>query len=119
LATTRVAEATQASKNAELESVVSAQVQKIAELEVVYASLKWEKENIIASYRWLSDKYKMFVAKAELTETHAVEFDGVKEELDKETHDYTDYRLNVWRRLRGLHEVVASSFGEVKARCLP
>jgi hypothetical protein len=57
--------------------------------------------------------------KAELTEAHAVELGGMKEELDRETQDYMDYRLNVRRCLRGLHEVVASSFREVKARCLP
>jgi hypothetical protein len=43
----------------------------------------------------------------------------VKEELDKETQGYTDYRLNVWHRHCNLQEVVASSFGEVRTRCLP
>jgi hypothetical protein len=30
--------------------------------------------------------------KAELTEAHAVELGGMKEELDRETQDYMDYR---------------------------
>jgi hypothetical protein len=32
---------------------------------------------------------------------------------------YTEYHQNVHRRLRELHETVASSFYEVKAQCLP
>jgi hypothetical protein len=90
LATTRAAKAAQASKNAELESVVSAQAQKIARLEAACASLKQEKENITAGYRRQLDKHKTFVAKveekkAEPTEAHAVELARVKEELDQET----------------------------------
>jgi hypothetical protein len=39
--------------------------------------------------------------------------------LNEETQNYTDYCLNVRCRLYKLHEAVASSFEEVKARCLP
>jgi hypothetical protein len=45
--------------------------------------------------------------------------DKIQEELNEETQNYTDYRLNVRRCLCELHEVVASSFEEVKVRCLP
>jgi hypothetical protein len=79
---------------------------------------------VAARCRRLSDKHKAFVAKAEqekaeLTEAHAMELAEMKEELDKETQGYTDYRLNVQCCLWGLHEVLASSFREVKALCLP
>jgi hypothetical protein len=33
-----------------------------------------------------------------------------------ETRSYADYHMNVHRCLHGLHELVASSFDEVKAR---
>jgi hypothetical protein len=77
-----------------------------------------------ARCRRLSDKHKAFVAKAEqekveLMEAHAMELAEMEEELDKETQGYTDYRLNVQCCLWGLHEVLASSFREVKALCLP
>jgi hypothetical protein len=39
--------------------------------------------------------------------------------LDKETQEYTDYCLNMWHCLHDLRGVVASTFGEVKAWCLP
>jgi hypothetical protein len=56
----------------------------------------------------------------ELVETHATELARLRGDLDLETHSsYTNYRLNVCRRLRELHEIVASSFVEVKAWCLP
>jgi predicted transcriptional regulator len=100
--------------------VVNTQAQKIMVLEAACTGLRQEKENATAGYRRLSDKHKALVVEAEqekveLMETHAMELAGVKEELDKETQDYTDHRLNVRHRLRGLHEVVASSFKEVKA----
>jgi hypothetical protein len=57
--------------------------------------------------------------KAELMEAHAVELAEVKEYLEREMQDCKDYHLNIQRHLRGLHEVVASSLGEVKARSLP
>jgi hypothetical protein len=40
-------------------------------------------------------------------------------ELNEETRSYTNYHLNVRHHLHELHEVAASSFKEVKARCLP
>jgi hypothetical protein len=43
----------------------------------------------------------------------------IQEELNEETRNYTDYRLNVRRHLHELHEVVALSLEKVKARCLP
>jgi predicted nuclease with TOPRIM domain len=120
----RVVETAQATKNVELESLVKLQAQKIAELEATYVNLNHEKESLTSSYQRLSEKHKTLVEKvdwekAELAEAHAMELAGVQEELDKETQDYTDYRLNMRHRLRDLHGVVASSFGEVKARCLP
>jgi hypothetical protein len=33
--------------------------------------------------------------KARIAETHAAELAGVKDELVKETQDYTDYHLNI------------------------
>jgi seryl-tRNA synthetase len=97
-------------------------LKKIAELKAACASLKQEKENVTASYRRLSKKYKALVVrteqeKVEVAVAHVTDLAMVKKELDKETQDYTKYRLNVRRCLRGLHEVVASSFGEVKAWC--
>jgi uncharacterized coiled-coil protein SlyX len=99
LASNRVVEVAHANRNATLESMMSAQAQKIAELEAACTSLRHEKENITAGYRRLSDKHKVFVVmveqeKAELAEAHAAELAGMKEELDKETKGYTDYRLN-------------------------
>jgi hypothetical protein len=43
----------------------------------------------------------------------------ITDELDKETQGYIEYHLNVRHRLRDLHDVVASSFEEVKAQCFP
>jgi chromosome segregation ATPase len=111
-------------KNAELELLVNSQAEKITELETTYADLKREKESITASYRRLSDKHKMFTEKAErekteLVETHMMELARLRGDLDLETRNYTEYRLNVHRRLHELHEIVASSFDKVKARCLP
>jgi uncharacterized coiled-coil protein SlyX len=96
----RAAEAAQASKNTELESVISAQAQKIMELEKAYANLKLEKENATAGYRRLLEKHKELgdkatQEKAEIVEAHAAELAEVKDELVKETRGYTDYRLNV------------------------
>jgi uncharacterized coiled-coil protein SlyX len=120
----RAAEAAQASKNTELESVISAQAQKIMELEKAYANLKLEKENATAGYRRLLEKHKELgdkatQEKAEIVEAHAAELAEVKDELVKETRGYTDYRINVQHLLRILHEMLAASFGEVKAWCLP
>jgi hypothetical protein len=114
----------QVNEKAELESLVNAQAQKTAKLIAAYAILKLEKEIVMAGCWRLSEKQKMLVdkteqEKAELAKARATKLVRVKEELDKETQDYTDYRLNMWHRLRDLHGVVASSFGEVKPWCLP
>jgi phage host-nuclease inhibitor protein Gam len=124
LAAKRVVEVAQANKNVELESVISAQAQKFVELEEAYTNLKLEKENVTTGYRRLSEKHKRLgkkieQEKAETAEAHATELARVKDELAKETQEYTDYRLNVRHRLRNLHEVLVASFGEVKARCFP
>jgi hypothetical protein len=55
----------------------------------------------------------------ELVETHATKLAGLQGDMDLETHSYTEYRQNVHHWLRELHEVMASSFNEVHARCLP
>jgi uncharacterized coiled-coil protein SlyX len=58
LAARKAAKTVHANKIAELESETAAQAKRIAELEEAYASLKLEKENMIAGYRRLADKYK-------------------------------------------------------------
>jgi predicted nuclease with TOPRIM domain len=77
----RAMKAAQVNKNAELESLVNAHAQKIAELKAAYANLKLEKENLMADYQRLLEKHKMFVEKtelekAELVEAHATELAG-------------------------------------------
>jgi hypothetical protein len=90
----------QVNENAELESLVNAQAQKTAKLIAAYAILKLEKEIVMAGCWRLSEKQKMLVdkteqEKAELEKARATKLVRVKEELDKETQDYTDYRLNM------------------------
>jgi hypothetical protein len=75
-------------------------------------------------YRRLAEKHKVLVEKAEqekikLAEAHAAKLTKLHNDLNLETRSYTEYCQNVRRRLRELHEVVASSFDEVKAQCLP
>jgi hypothetical protein len=103
---------------------VNSQAKKITELETVYANLKLEKESITTGYGRLSDKHKMVTKKAEqekmeLVKTHATELAKLRGDLDLETRSYTEYGLNVCRRLHKLHKTLASSFDEVKAWCLP
>jgi hypothetical protein len=100
LAVKRTTEAVQANENAELESLVNAQAQKIAKLIAACAILKLEKEIVMAGCWRLSEKQKTLVdkmeqEKAELAKARETELVRVKEELDKETQDYTDYCLNV------------------------
>jgi hypothetical protein len=90
----------QVNENAELESLVNVQAQKTAKLIAAYAILKLEKEIVMAGCWRLSEKQKMLVdkteqEKAELEKARATKLVRVKEELDKETQDYTDYRLNM------------------------
>jgi hypothetical protein len=47
-----------------------------------------------------------------------MELAKVQGELDQETRNCNDYRLNVRCRLYHLHEIVASTFDEVGVRCL-
>jgi hypothetical protein len=91
---------------------------------MAYANLKHEKDNVTAGYRRPVEKHNAFTAKSEqekteLAKTHATELSKLRGHLDLETRNYTEYRQNVLRRLHELHETVASSFGEVKAQCLP
>jgi hypothetical protein len=72
----------------------------------------------------LAEKHKSLTERAEhekakLAEAHAVEITKLREDLDLETHSDTEYRHTIRRWLHDLHEVVASSFEEVKAQCLP
>jgi hypothetical protein len=65
-------------KSAELEVLVKSQAEKIAHLKKACADLKREKESVTASYRRLSEKYKMFTEKAKqektnLAKAHATE----------------------------------------------
>jgi hypothetical protein len=57
--------------------------------------------------------------KMELVETHATELAKLWGDMDLETHSYTEYLQNVHRQLHELHKMVASSFNEVQAWCLP
>jgi hypothetical protein len=114
-----VAESVHAARNAELESLVKSQAQKIAKLEVICVDLKREKEGVTTDYQRLSEKHKTLIEKTEwerteLAEAHATELAKVQGELDQETQNYTDYRLNVSRHLCHLHEIMASSFDEVR-----
>jgi predicted nuclease with TOPRIM domain len=120
----RVTESARASRNAKLEALVKSQNQKIVKLEAPCADLNCKKENVMISYRRLSDKHttlaeKVEQEKTELAEAHLEKLAKVKEELDQETQGYTNYHLNVRGCLRQLHEVVASTFSELWAQCLP
>jgi hypothetical protein len=120
----RAVESARTAKSAELEVLVKSQAEKIARLEKACDDLKREKENVTAGYRRLLEKHKTFTKKVEqektnLVEAHVAKVAKIQEELNKETRNYTDYRRNMHRHLRKLHEVVAPSFEEVKARCLP
>jgi hypothetical protein len=54
-----------------------------------------------------------------LVEAHAAKLAKLCEDLDLESRSYTEYPHTVRCRLRQLHEIVVSSFGEVKVQCLP
>jgi uncharacterized coiled-coil protein SlyX len=111
-------------KIAELEVVARSQDDRITELEVTCADSKREKDKVTNGYRRLAEKHKSLVEKVKhgknkLAEAHATELTKLHTDLDLETRSYIEYRQNVRRQLRELHEVVASSFEEVKAQCLP
>jgi hypothetical protein len=74
-------------------------------------------------FSW-AEKHKSLAEKAKqdktkLVEAHAADLTNLHAYLDLETCSYTKYCQNVHRRLRELHEIVALSFDEVKAHCLP
>jgi hypothetical protein len=73
------------------------------ELKEAYASLKLEKENVIAGYQRLLEKHKRLEEKAEqpkakMAEAHASELAGLKDELAKETRGYTDITFAILMR---------------------
>jgi hypothetical protein len=91
------------------------------ELNAVQTDLKCERDNLHAGYQRLSEKHKVLNEKVEqkkekLAEAHIVELAILCGDLDLETHSYTEYRQTVCCRVRELHEMVTSSFDEVKAQ---
>jgi uncharacterized coiled-coil protein SlyX len=68
----KTVESAQADRNAELKSLVKSQAQNIAELKAACTDVKCEKENVMAGYRRLAEKYKALEKadreKAELAE---------------------------------------------------
>jgi hypothetical protein len=127
LAAKRAVDTAQTSKIVELKSVAAAQAKKTAELEEVYSNLKLMKENMIASYRRLTEKYKRLeekansieCEKADAAEAHTTQLAEVEEKLVKETRDYTDYHWDVRHSFHEFHEVLKASLGELGACCLP
>jgi hypothetical protein len=103
---------------------VRSQAGKITELEMAYADLKCEKDNVTTGYRRLVVKHDAFLEKAEqektkLAEADMVELDKLRGDLDLETHSYMEHRQTMHRQLRELHEIVASSFDKVKVLPFP
>jgi hypothetical protein len=120
----RATESAQVAKSAELEVLVRSQAEEITELKMAYVDLKREKDNVTIGYRRLVAKHNAFMEKVKqektkLVEAHAVDLAKLHGDLDLETRTYTEYCQTVHHRLRELHETVASSFDEVKAKCLP
>jgi hypothetical protein len=117
-------ESAQATKFAELELVAQSQANRIVEPEATCTDFRHEKDKVTDGHRRLVEKHKSLTERAEhekikLAEAHAAEVTKLRTDLDLETQSYTEYRQTVHRRLHNLHEVVASSFEEVKAQCLP
>jgi hypothetical protein len=97
---------------------------KNTELEMAYADLKHEKENVTAGYQRPAAKHDAFVEiveqeKAKLVEAHAAKVAKLHGDLDLETRSYMEYHQTVRHRLCELHETVALSFDEVQVQCLP
>jgi hypothetical protein len=109
----RAVELVQIAKNTKLEVLVRSQAEKTTELEMAYADLKCEKENVTAGYLRLAAKHDAFV------EAHAVEVAILHGDIDLETRSYTEYQQTVHCWLHELHEIVASSFDEVQVQRLP
>jgi hypothetical protein len=110
-------------KNAVLKALTKSQTDKIPELEKACANLQREKENVIVRYRKLAAKHKALVEKMEQEKMQLVEAQAklaqLRDDLDLETCSYMKYHQNVCSRLCGLHEMLASSFDEIKAQCMP
>jgi hypothetical protein len=88
------------------------------------STLNVKKDKVTDCYRRLAEKHKSLAEKSEhdktkLVEAHADGLTNLRADFDLETHSYTEYHQNVRRRLCELHEVVGSSFEEVKAQGLP
>jgi hypothetical protein len=120
----RATELAQVAKIAELEVVTRPQADKITDLEATCADLKREEYKVTDGYWMLAEKHKALAKKAEqekmkLAEAHVSELNKLHEDFDLEICSYTKYHQNVRCRLHELHEMVASSFDEVKAQCLP
>jgi hypothetical protein len=114
----RATESVQVVKNVELEVLVRSQAEKIAELETAYADLKREKDNVTTGYQRLAAKHDAFTEKAKQekanhVEAHAAEVANLRGDLDLQMCSYTEYHLHRW--LHEHHEIVASSFVDVKA----
>jgi uncharacterized coiled-coil protein SlyX len=120
----RVVESVLVVKITELEQMVWSQADRIAKLEATCTDFKREKDKVTDGYQRLVEKHKSLVERAKhektkLAEAHAVEVTKLRVDLDLETRSYKEYRQTVRRWLCDHHEVVASSFEEVKAQCLP
>jgi predicted nuclease with TOPRIM domain len=93
----RATESAQMAKIAELEVVMRSQTDKIVELEVAYTNLKREKDKVTDGYQRLSEKHKALAERAEqdktkLAEAHVVELAKIHSDFDLETHTYIEYR---------------------------
>jgi hypothetical protein len=120
----RATESAQMAKIVKLEVVMRSQADMIAELEATRIDLKREKDKVTDGYRRLSEKHKAHAERAEQdkmkhAKAHAIELTELRGDLDLGTCSYKEYHQTMRRWLHELHEVVASSFDEVKVRCLP
>jgi uncharacterized coiled-coil protein SlyX len=116
----RSAELVQLAKNMELEVVTRSQADEIAELEATCADLMHGKDKLTDGYQRLVEKHKSLEQDmVKLAEVDASELTKLHDDLDLEMRSYTEHRQNVRCRLRKLLEIVASSFDEVKAQCMP
>jgi hypothetical protein len=109
----RATELAQVAKNEELEVLLRSQAEKITKLEMAYAALKCDMDNVTTGYQRMVAKHDAFAErakkeKAKLTDSHVAELAKLRGDLELETRSYTKYR-----------QTVASSFDEVKAQCLP
>jgi hypothetical protein len=111
-------------KIAEQEQVPRSQADRIMELEATCANFRRGKDKVTDGEQRLAEKYKSLTERAEhekakLAEAHATEVTQLHEDLDIEARSYIEYHLTIRRRLRDLHEAVASSFEKIKAQCMP